>query len=215
MLSGATAPSPCEENMGRGAGVLFNVTFDARTIDLSDRLPYVRKSDLGVKIGKKKFFTDSICFPVESVKMEAAESGAEIQSYKNAPIGYLLLNPEAISDALKDWIAEYGKGAKLKKIAIESVSQSRTMIYSAGWVRSAFPKDGVMGIEVDITIEFQANGRWDSTTVTSEETVYFDKNVDGFIRYESWMPAEYDAISVERAYNALDELWDENTEDDE
>jgi hypothetical protein len=200
--------------MGRGAGVRFDVTLDARTVDLSDRPPYVRKSDLGVKIGKKKFFTDSICFPVESVKMEAAESSAKIQSYKNAPIGYLLLNPEAISDALTDWIAKYGKGAKLKKIAIRDVSQSRTMIYSAGWVRRAFPEDGVMEIEVDITIEFQANGRWDSTDVTSQETVYFDKNVDGFIRYESWMLQEYDAISVETAYNALDELWNENTEDE-
>jgi hypothetical protein len=194
--------------MGHGAGVRFDMTFDARTVDLSDRPPYVRKSDLGVKIGKKKVFTDAICFPVESVKMESAMSSAKIQSYENEPIGYLLLNPEAISDALKDWIAEYGKGAKLKKIAIRDVSQSRTMIYSAGWVRRAFPKDGLMGIEVDITIEFQANGRWDSTTVTSEETVYFDKNVAGFIRYESWMPHEYDAISVELAYNDIDELWD-------
>jgi hypothetical protein len=203
--------------MGRGAGVLFSVTFDARTVDLSDRPPYVRKSDLGVKIGKKKVFMDSICFPVESVKMEAAESSAEIQSYEQkTPIGYLLLDPETISYALKGWIANYGKGAKLKKIAIEGVSQSRTMIYSAGWARSAFPEDGVMEIEVDITIKFQANGRWDSTTVTSEETVYFDKNVDGFIRYESWMPQEYDAISVEAAYTALDELWDEpEAEDDE
>jgi hypothetical protein len=197
--------------MGHGAGVLFDMSFDRNSINLSDRSPYVRKSDLGVKIRGKKMFTDSICVPVEQVKMKSAMSSATVKSYDKEPIGYLLINPDTISDTLKDWIKKYGgKGVKLTNIEIGDISQYRSKLYSGGYTRSPFPSDGLMNIEVDITLYFEANGRSEMTEVTAEEMVYFDKGTDGYIPFERWMPQEYDGISVETAYTLLDDLWDED-----
>ena len=197
--------------MGHGAGVLFDMSFDRNSINLSDRSPYVRKSDLGVKIRGKKMFTDSICVPVEQVEMKSAMSSATVKSYDKEPIGYLLINPDTISDTLKDWIKEYGgKGVKLTNIEIGDISQSRSKLYSGGYARSPFPPDGLMDVEVDITLYFEANGRSEMTDVTGEEMVYFDKGTDGYIPFERWMPQEYDKISVKTAYTLLDDLWDED-----
>jgi hypothetical protein len=203
--------------MGYGAGVLFDMSFDRNSINLSDRSPYVRKSDLGVKIRGKKMFTDSICVPVEQVKMESAMSSATVKSYDKEPIGYLLINPDTISDTLKDWIKKYGgkgkyegKGVKLTNIEIGDISQYQSTIYSGGYARSPFPSDGLMDVEVTITLYFEANGRSEATEVTVEEMVYFDKGTEGYIPFGRGLPQEYDGISVETAYTLLDDLWNED-----
>lgn len=146
--------------MGRGAGVVFDVTLDSFELDLKNAGPeWVKKTDLGVKIGKKKEFGDSIAVPIKSVKMTEAYDSATVKSYDDeAPIGYLLISPESISEAINEEIhalkKRYHPGIKVKDLGLH-VHSLPQLTYSGGWKRSPFPANGMFDTDnLDLTVDF-------------------------------------------------------------
>ena len=207
--------------MGAGAGVKFDVTLGhPDSFDLKAKGPdWVKKSDLGVKIGKKKEFTDCVVVPIERVKLESAYSSATVESYANQPpIGYLLISAEsingAISEEIQDFKKRYHLGAKLTEFGLE-VNGVDPVMYSAGWVRSRFPVGGMLDAEkVDITVYFgvEKGGKYvtsENISLSVEGTLYFPDH-PGYIALEGWMNQEYDQITVGQVYTGLDELWNED-----
>jgi len=216
--------------MGRGAGVSFDTTLgDFTALALKAKGPdWIKKSDLGVKIGKKKEFTDHVVVPIQSVTMEAAYSSATVKSYDNQPpIGYLRISAEEINEAISEEIQNfkerYYPGSKLTELTLEVHGpSSQPRVYSAGWVRSAFPTDGQMDAgDVDLTLYFEVTNK-DGKKIRGENisldgvsgTLYFPDH-DGFIPFERWMPQEYDRITVQEAYEGIDDLWNEDEPEDE
>lgn len=203
--------------MGAGAGVKFDVTLGhPDSFDLKAKGPdWIKKADLGVKIGKKKEFTDCVVVPIERVKLESAYSGATVRSYDGEPpIGYLLIDAKSINEAISEEIQDfkeryYSPGAKLTEFTLE-VNGVVPEMYSGGWVRSRFPADGMLDADtVEITVSFAVNGRKDHVDFSVEGTLYFPDH-DGYIPFERWMYQEYNQITVRQAYTDLDDLWAED-----
>lgn len=215
--------------MGRGSGVKFDVTLDPYfEVKLKNTGPeWVKKADLGVKIGKKKEFTDCVVVPIVSVTMEAAYSSATIKSYDDQPaIGYLLIGANEINEDINREISDiksrYYPGIKLTDLRLEIQGLNRPLIYSGGYVRSRFPADGQIDARrVDLTVYLDVldkDGtriRQDSIGLDSVEGTLYFPDQDGHIPYERWMPQEYDQITVRQAYEDIDELWHEDEDEDE
>lgn len=208
--------------MGRGAGIRFGVTFESLgEITLSSKAPYVKKSNLGLKDGKKIVFTDDIAWPIFSVKMESAESSAEVRSYDNAPIGYALIPAAEISQVVSQGVAEsksqFGPGS-VSEVRISDIDLKREFTVSAGWSRSPFPKNGLLDADIEVIVQWEyrtKDGRthYGEEKITMEGISLFFPNTPGYIKFERWMPMEYDQITVRAAFDTIDELWVENDED--
>ena len=210
--------------MGHGSGVKFDVTLaPGFEVKIKNTGPeWVKKADLGVKIGKKKEFTDCVVVPIVSVTMEAAYSSATVKGYDDQPaIGYLLIGAKEINEAINEEISDlksrYYPGVKLTDLHLEVDGLNRPLIYSGGYVRSRFPSDGQIDAgKVDLTVYLNVLDK-DGTRIQRdsigldgvEGTLYFP-NQDGYIPFERWMPQEYDQITVRQAYDGIDELWSED-----
>ncbi len=204
--------------MGAGAGVKFDVTLEhPNSFDLKAKGPdWVKKSDLGVKIGKKKEFTDCVVVPNEAVRLESAYSSATVTSYDgDPPIGYLLIDADindAISEEIQDFKEQYHPGAKLTEFSME-VNGVDPEMYSAGWARSRFPADRMLDAKkVDITVYFKVEkvGKYVATeniSLSVEGTLYFPDH-PGYIRWSGY--DQIDQITVRQAYTNLDEPGDED-----
>ena len=212
--------------MGRGSGVKFDVTLDSHfEVKIKNTGPeWVKKADLGVKIGKKKEFTDCVVVPIVSVTMEAAYSSATVKGYDDQPaIGYLLIGAKEINEAINEEISVFKArefpGAKITDFRLEIHGLSRPVIYSGGYVRSRFPSDGqIEAGKVDLTVYFELvrkNGMLitDSIGLDGVEGTLYFPNQDGYIPFERWMPQEYDQITVRQAYDGIDELWSEDEDE--
>jgi hypothetical protein len=210
--------------MGRGSGVKFDVTLNSSELALKTKGPeWIKRANLGVKIGKKKEFTDEVVVPIESVTMESSYSSATVKSYGGQrAIGYLLIEAQEINEALNEEIHRmkvHSRGAKIVDAYLEIHGLDSPVVYSKGYVRARLPSGGMIHAgKVDLTVHLTlafANGRTTTDYASLdnvEGTLYFPDQY-GYIPFEGWMSHEYDQITVRRAYDGIDDLWDEDVYD--
>lgn len=135
---------------------------------------------------------------VTEVRLESAQSHARIVG----KVGAIYLDKEKIIEAVgEDWWS----------LTIDASVEP--FVYSSGFARSKFPKDGNFDgkVKVSVDVEYIDGKTNEIELILEQQNVVL--NGRGHIPHESWMPHEYWDISVKFVYENIDELWDE--EEDE
>ena len=136
---------------------------------------------------------------VTEVRIESAQSHARIVG----KVGAIYLDKEEIIEAVgEDWVS----------LTIDASVEP--FVYSSGFLRSKFPKDGDFDGKVRVSVDVEyIDGRTDEIELTLEQQNVV-LNGRGIIPHESWMPHEYEDISVKFVYENIDELWTEDDDED-
>lgn len=147
--------------------------------------------------------------PADKGEIKLAVSAVRIESAKNrarivGKVGAIYLDKEEIIKAVgEDWMS----------LIIDASVEP--FVYSSGFLRAKFPKGGDFDGKVRVSIDVEyIDGRTDEIKLTLEQQNVV-LNGRGIIPIESWMPHEYEDISVKFVYENIDELWAEDVEEDE